>query len=74
MDRAFLERHLDLAERHVVRGEDQVKRQRGILAKLRNTGADTTEAEKLLANIEQTHRMQVADRDRLRRELRLSRG
>jgi hypothetical protein len=69
MDRARLAEHLAQAERHVVLGEAHLQRQRVIVTELERAGADTGEARRLLANLEEMQTLHVADRDRLRDEL-----
>ena len=69
MDETIIQDHLALAERHVAQGRGHVVRQKQIIIDLRNGGHDTTMAETLLAEFEQTLRMHIADRDRLKREL-----
>jgi hypothetical protein len=73
MDKAVLTKHLAQAERHVVLGEEHVRRQREIVAELDVWGAATPEARKLLANFEAILSMQIADRDRIRREVAIAR-
>ena len=69
MDRQTLERHLALAEGHVLEGERHLASQRRILADLERDGHKTTKARQLLAMLEETQKMHVEDRDRLTREL-----
>lgn len=69
MDKQTLERHLELAERHVRTGERLLARQRAVLGELRRDGHDTLQADRLLVNLEQTQALHVADRDRVKREL-----
>ena len=62
--------HLAEAERHVVQGERNIARQRNVLATLERDGHDAGQARKLLATFEELQAMHIADRDRLREELR----
>jgi hypothetical protein len=71
MDRAILEEHLELAERHVAAGEQIVARQRAVVAQLAHDGHDIGEATRLLDQFEQVQASYIADRDRLRKELGL---
>ena len=58
-------RHLALAERHVEQGAARLARQQVLVlvSELARDGHDTTEAEKLLANLEGLQVMHRADRD-----------
>jgi hypothetical protein len=69
MDRRMLEGHLAQAERHVLKGESHIDRQRQLVAELERDGDDITLATKLLLQFEQLQAMHIADRDRLRQEL-----
>jgi antitoxin (DNA-binding transcriptional repressor) of toxin-antitoxin stability system len=60
---------LAMTEGHVARGERHIARQHEIIAELTRDGHDITRAEALLAAFEQTQRLHVADRDRLKKEL-----
>lgn len=71
MDRAMIENHLADAERHVIEGEHHIRKQREIIAGLRERGYVTADAEALLRTFEDTQRLHLTDRDRLRRELAL---
>jgi hypothetical protein len=61
------EEHLAQAERHVRQGEPRVADQRRWIAQLAKDGYDTTDAQQLLATLEQTltlmreHRQQILD-------------
>ncbi len=73
MDRALLQEHLALAERHVVESEQTVARQREIVAEHDRDGPEAAaEDRRLLAQLEELLARQVADRDRLRKELSLA--
>ena len=63
------ERHLAEAEAHIALGERHIVRQRELVADLARDGHDTTEAKRLLANLEETQALHIAARDLTRREL-----
>jgi hypothetical protein len=69
MDRALIEQHLALAEKHVRDGEVILVRQREVLANLARDGHDTSRASQILQEFEDVQQMHIADRERLRREL-----
>jgi hypothetical protein len=69
MDRAMEERHLAEVEAHIALGERHIVRQRKLVAELARDGHDTTEAKRLLANLEETQALYIATRDLARREL-----
>ena len=71
MDRAMLEDHLALAERHVAQGEDHIRRQREIVDQLTRNGhiEYVQNARELLAQFEELQALHVGDRDRLKGEL-----
>jgi hypothetical protein len=62
--------HLARAERHVAQGEQHILRQRELIDALQRKGDDTSLAEDLLRRFEETQRMHIADRDRLRSALK----
>lgn len=66
----MIERHLKETEHHVVRGKEHIARQREIIAQLQHDGHDSTQAEELLATLEQTQLLHTETRDRIRDELR----
>ena len=68
--KAMLLDHLATAERHVERGREIVARQRAIVRELARDGHDTTSAVDLLQLFEQLQDLHIADRDRLRWELK----
>jgi hypothetical protein len=72
MDRALILNHLALAETHVAQGEEHIIRQRNIIETLARQGHDTTAADELLRQFEETLAAHIADRDRLRAELQAS--
>jgi len=69
MDREMARQRLEQAERHVAEGERHVVRQRELAAELKRDGRDFRLAIEVLHQFEQTQELQVADRDRLRKEL-----
>ena len=71
MDRARLEQHLALVERHVGQGEAIIARQRQIVDELERDGHDIEQARALLAPFLESQELHIADRDRLRGELGL---
>jgi hypothetical protein len=70
-ERAMLERHLALAEAHVIQGVGHLARQREIVAELERDGhADAAQnARDLLATFEMTQKSHVGDRDRISAEI-----
>ena len=71
MDREILEKHLALAELHVAKGELLIVRQRELTAKLLGDGHEVVAASatSLLRLFEETQKVFVADRDRIKKEL-----
>jgi hypothetical protein len=69
MDRTKLQRQLELAATHIVRGEEQIARQHQLIWELERDGQDTTEAWCLLAELETAQALHIVDRDRLIKEL-----
>ena len=69
MDRSRIENHLADAERHVIEGEHHVLKQREIIALMSERGHSTTDAERLLQTLEESQRLHLTDRERLRQEL-----
>jgi hypothetical protein len=61
-------RHLVEAERHVSEGERLVEHQRRAVEKRRRDGRHTELAMQLLDEMEESLRLHIQDRDRLRRE------
>jgi hypothetical protein len=72
MERTMLEEHLTQAERHVARGELHITRQRRMIADLERNGQDAADAERLLATLEATQRLRLADRAWIEDELRFA--
>jgi archaellum component FlaC len=68
-DRNIILDHLEQARRHVAEAEQRIAHQREIVAQLTRDGHDTHEAKRLLDQFEQTHALQVDDRNRLGKEL-----
>jgi hypothetical protein len=69
MDRAMIEGHLALAERHIMEGEQRVARQQKLVDRLEHDGHDVGDARALLAQFLELQALFIADRDRLRAEL-----
>jgi hypothetical protein len=69
MDRERLKQHLEQAERHVLKGESCVLRQRELVARLERNGHDTVDAKGLLHQFEELLAVFTQDRDRLRSEV-----
>jgi hypothetical protein len=69
MDREVLEQHLLHAEARVASEDRRVAKQRRLVARLERDGQDTSEARTLLAELEESRKLHIADRDRLLREL-----
>jgi hypothetical protein len=69
MDRAMVEASLAQAERHVGEGARRVERQREIVADLNRDGHDAEEALRLLKQFKDLQAMNIADRDRLQRQI-----
>jgi len=69
MDRDFLEKALVQAERHVAQGEVILARQRATVAAAERSGRDVARSKEFLSILEDSQRLHVADRDRLRKDL-----
>jgi hypothetical protein len=74
MDAALLAKHLAQAASHVAEGEIHLKRQRDLIDQLKRVGNDARVAIDLLATMETTMALHLADRERLRAELATVRG
>lgn len=70
MDRHAISAHLEQAEHHVRQGAVHVANQRNLIADLDRDGHDTTDARALLRQFEELQELHVADRGRLRQELK----
>lgn len=68
----MLEQHLATAERHVAQGEEHIAQQWQIIADLASGGHDLEVARDLLAHFEATLASHVADRDRLRAQMAIT--
>jgi len=68
MNRALILNHLRLSQKHVARSEQQVARQREIVANLEHAGCDATVAKQLLASFEEALDLQATTLDRCRQE------
>jgi hypothetical protein len=70
MDRRELHfSHLMRTEAHIASGEELIRRQRALLARLRERHQDTALAEEVLQQLLIAQALHVADRDRLHRLL-----
>jgi hypothetical protein len=72
MDRAkqrHLEQRFAEADRHVADGERLLQHQREAIEERRRDGHDVKLATALLAEMEETQRLHIAGRDRIRQEL-----
>jgi hypothetical protein len=69
MNRDFVERTLAQAERHVAEGEDILSRQRVAIASSERIGGNVARFKEVLSVFEESQRLHVADRDRLRKDL-----
>jgi hypothetical protein len=65
----LLEQSLAEAERHVTEGERLLEQQRNNIEERRRDGHDVRLSIELLSEMEETQRMHIAGRDRLRNEL-----
>jgi hypothetical protein len=69
MNRDFVERALAQAESHVAKGEVILARQRTLTAASERIGGNVARFRGLLSVFEDSQRMHVAARDRLRKDL-----
>jgi hypothetical protein len=69
MDRQTLKEYLEWAETRAAQADSRVAEQRKLVTKLERERGHTAEARRLLAELELSLTMRIADRDRLRREL-----
>jgi hypothetical protein len=69
MDRTILVEHLAEVDRHVALGEKHIRRQREIVAEVRQRGDDVTRSEILLGLFEEMQQTHLEDRRRIRDEL-----
>ena len=69
MDRTLLEEQLAVAERQVLEGERRIALQREIVAELERSGQPSFDATELLRRLDYLQTRQIANRDRLRKEL-----
>src|SRR5689334_8188764 len=70
--REKIRRHLAQADDRVASGEKTIARQWAIVTELIRDAQDTSEARSMLSTFEQTLRLQIADRNRIRAELACS--
>jgi hypothetical protein len=68
MDRAVLQDHLAAIDRHIVEAECQIANQRERVAQLERDGHETALDTELLKRFEEVLDLNLADRDRLRKE------
>jgi arginine repressor len=71
---AMLEDHLTAVELLIAETKRHVNHQRELVAELESDGHDTSQATRLLAQLEEVLATQIAERDRVRKELGLSTG
>jgi hypothetical protein len=69
MDRTILVEHLAEVDRHVALGEKHIRRQREIVAEVRQRGDDVTRSEILLGLFEEMQQTHLEDRRRIRDQL-----
>jgi len=69
MDREMLMLHLRQVERLIAQGERHLAKQRAIVSQLTAGGHDSSDATTLLVHLEESQKMHVAHRARLREEL-----
>jgi hypothetical protein len=66
MQTSALTKPLALAERHVLEGQQNLDRQRALVARIEHAGLPTADAEALLRQYEAMQSIYIAERDRLR--------
>jgi hypothetical protein len=69
LDRDVALHHLELANEHVLEGQQRVEAQLDLMFKLERRGHDTLQAKMLLEQFERTLALQIDTRDRIMREL-----
>ena len=72
MNRKMFEDHLEQAERHVAIGQAHIRRQRELIVQLRRDGQDYADATQLLVQAYELQALNIADHDRLLKELQKS--
>ncbi len=70
MDRVLLIAYLALAEEHVVAAHDNLTQLRAVIESMRNDGFDMSRTAHVVKTWESWLTVQIANRDRLRSELR----
>jgi hypothetical protein len=70
MDRKIIADRLAQSERHVAQDDGHIKKQRELIAKLEENRLDTARAEELLDTLSSLQEAHIAERDRLRGELK----
>lgn len=73
MNRESLERHLACVDHEIARTEQHLRRQHELIAKLESCGEDAAEARSVLAAMEGSQALRLADRELFRQELALFR-
>lgn len=69
MDRAMLQKHLAIAERHIAQGVKLLAKQEALIAELARHNHDTEGARAVLATMRETQTLHIDDRDRISRAL-----
>ena len=72
MNRDFVEMALAQAERHVAEGEVILARERATIAASERNGRNVVRFKEILSVFEDSQRVHVADRDRLRKDLEIT--
>jgi hypothetical protein len=61
--------HLELARQHIAQSERHIAYQREIIDERERDGHDAAKPRQLLYQMEELYKLQIADRDRLEKEL-----
>lgn len=69
MDRAMLEDHLAIAERHIAEGAKLLAKQEELIAELKRRNHDSESANSVLTTMRETQSLHIDDRDRILRAL-----
>jgi hypothetical protein len=69
MNLEFFEMALAQVERHVARGETIIARQRATIAVVERIGRDVALCKEFLSVFEESQRLHIAHRDRLRKDM-----
>ena len=70
MDTQLLRQRLEEAERHIDEGKRLLRKQCQIILELEVDGHDSSRARALLHTLEHTQILNIADRDRIREEMK----